>query len=74
MQLFPNHSNSIYSLGLAYQKKGDNAKALEMFKKVLELNPGNQEIQDMINQVSGVSTPEAEIDPETEPEEGETEE
>jgi len=66
MRLFPNHSNSIYSLGLAYQKKGDKTKALEMFKKVLELNPGNKEIQDRINEVSGVSVPE----PETEPEEG----
>jgi tetratricopeptide (TPR) repeat protein len=64
MQLFPNHSNSIYSLGLAYQKKGDNTKALEMFKKVLELNPGNKEIQDRINEVSGVSEPE--IEPEEE--------
>ena len=69
MQLFPNHSNSIYSLGLAYQKKGDKTKALEMFKKVLELNPGNIEIQNRINEVTGVSTLEPEAEPEAEPEE-----
>jgi len=66
VQFFPDHSNSIYSLGLAYQKEGDKTKALKMFKRALELNPGNKEIQDRINEVSGVSEPETEQETETE--------
>jgi len=41
---FPNHSNALYSLGIAYQAKGEKEKAIRVFEKVLELNPGNQDI------------------------------
>ena len=44
VQLAPNYSNALYSLGLLYEKKGDRGKALEYYKKVKELNPGNADI------------------------------
>jgi tetratricopeptide (TPR) repeat protein len=40
----PNHSNSLYSLGLAYEAKGETEEALKYFLKALDLNPGNNEI------------------------------
>jgi len=46
--LFPNHSNSLYSLALVYEKQGDYDKALELMKRVGELNMGNQDIEDKI--------------------------
>jgi len=42
--LFPNYSNAQYSLGIAYQAKGEKEKAIKSFEKVLELNPGNQDV------------------------------
>lgn len=45
LQIFPNHSNALYSLGVAWQKKGNSAKARSYFEKVLELNPDNQEVK-----------------------------
>jgi len=49
--LMPNHSNSLYFLGLIYEKKGEKEKALEYFNKVLELNPGNQTVLDKIEKL-----------------------
>jgi tetratricopeptide (TPR) repeat protein len=47
----PNHSNSLYFLGLCYEKKGEKEKALEYFKKVLELNPGNEVVLSKIREL-----------------------
>lgn len=44
LSLSPNHSNSLYSLGIAYDAKGDAKQALKYYEKVLELNPGNEEV------------------------------
>ena len=44
LTIFPNHSNSLYSLGLALERKGEKTNALEVFEKVLELNPGNEDV------------------------------
>jgi tetratricopeptide (TPR) repeat protein len=49
--LMPNHSNSLYFLGLCYEKKGEKEKALEYFKKVLELNPGNEVVLSKIKEL-----------------------
>ena len=49
LDLVPNHSNSLYALGLAYKKKGEKDKAISYFKRVLELNPGNKEVEEEIN-------------------------
>ncbi|MFZ5391486.1 MAG: tetratricopeptide repeat protein [Patescibacteria group bacterium] len=43
--LVPNHANAHYGLALVYQKKQENDKAISQLEKVLELNPGNIEIQ-----------------------------
>ena len=43
--LVSNHSNAHYSLGLAYQRKGQTNLAISEFEKVLELNPGNQDVE-----------------------------
>ncbi|MEK7104307.1 MAG: tetratricopeptide repeat protein, partial [Patescibacteria group bacterium] len=42
--LFPNHSNSLFLLGLTYEKMGEKALALQALEKVLELNPNNQQV------------------------------
>lgn len=48
IKLSPNHSNSLYSLGLALELKGEKIDALKYFKKVLELNPSNSIIENKI--------------------------
>ena len=53
LQVFPNHSNSMYSLAKIYQKQGENSKALELFQKVLQLNPNNQEVQKEVTDLGG---------------------
>jgi tetratricopeptide (TPR) repeat protein len=40
----PEHSNALYSLGLAYTVKGRTEEAILAFGRVLELNPGNQDV------------------------------
>ncbi len=44
VELTPNYSNALYSLGLLYERRGDKAMALNYFKKVEELNPNNVDI------------------------------
>lgn len=51
VELASNHSNSIYSLGLAYQLLGEKNKALFYFNKALELNPENAEVMERIKEV-----------------------
>ncbi|HNY97650.1 MAG TPA: tetratricopeptide repeat protein [Candidatus Pacearchaeota archaeon] len=50
-EVMPNHSNALYSLGLAYTKIGERTKALRLFERVLNLNPGNQDVIQKINQL-----------------------
>jgi len=49
--LFPNHSNSLFLLGLTYEKMGEKDLALQALEKVLELNPNNQQVQDQISKI-----------------------
>jgi tetratricopeptide (TPR) repeat protein len=51
--LSPNHSNSLYTLALAYQKKGNIKESIKLLEKVLELNPENQEVRDKIKELKG---------------------
>ncbi len=55
IQLRPEYANAIYSLGLAYQKKGDNINALKQFERVLELSPGNKTVIDIISELQKVN-------------------
>ncbi len=48
VELFPNHSNAVFSLGIAYEAISQNEEALLYYKKALELNPGNNMIIDRI--------------------------
>ncbi len=65
VKLNKNYSNARYFLGLLYARAKDNEKALSEFKKILELNPGNAEIEKIISNISsgknalnGISPPE----------------
>ncbi len=54
--LSPNYSNALYSLGLLYeQRRGNRAKALEYYRQVQALNPGNTDVAKKISSlVNGV--------------------
>lgn len=44
----PDHSNSLYSMGAAYEIKGDIEKAAEYYGKALKFNPENEDIKNKI--------------------------
>lgn len=48
---FPNSANTYDSMGEALMKKGDNNNAIVNYKKVLELNPRNQNAVDKLKQM-----------------------
>lgn len=52
LSLAPQHSNSLYSLAVAYEAKGDNKMALKYYNQVLELNQGNEEVIKKIKELS----------------------
>ena len=47
----PNHSNALYSLGVAYSTKGEKDLAIQAFEIVLELNPGNTDVAQKIEEL-----------------------
>ena len=51
LKIFPNHSNSLYILALAYEKKGNKEEAIKTLEKVSELNPDIQEIKSKIEEL-----------------------
>ncbi len=53
----PEYSNALYALGLAYEKKGETAEAVALFRKVRELNPDNPDIASKINSLIAPPTP-----------------
>ena len=62
---FPNYFQGRYLLGLVYDKSGEKEKAKQEFEKVLELNPDNQEVKKILENLAkglpaleGISTPE----------------
>lgn len=52
LSLAPKHSNSLYSLAVAYEAKGEIEEALKYYNQVLELNPGNREVSKKIKDLS----------------------
>ncbi len=52
LRISPDYANADYSLALAYQNKGDQAQALKFFKKVLELNPEDEEVVKRVEELS----------------------
>lgn len=74
LQSFPQYSNARYLLGLVYDKKGQREKALEEFKKVAELNPENEEVKRILeNLEKGLPALEGILTPKTLSEEKPTE-
>jgi CubicO group peptidase (beta-lactamase class C family) len=49
---FPKSANTFDSLGQAYMENGDNKKAIENYKKSIELDPGNDNAKKMIEKLS----------------------
>ena len=47
------YSNALYSLGLLYEMRSNNANALEYYYRVKELNPGNNDIISKIKSLVG---------------------
>ncbi len=50
-EMYPKASNTWDSLAEAYMKKGDNKKAIEYYKKSLELDPKNKNAEKMIEKM-----------------------
>ncbi len=55
--LVPNHSNAHFSLALSYERLGNPKKALDEYHKVLELNPGNAQIEAKIRELEKTAAP-----------------
>lgn len=47
-----NHANARYMLGLVYDKEKQKEKAIAEFQKVLELNPDNQEVKKILDNLA----------------------
>jgi len=45
IQLSPDYSNALYGLGIAYEKKNLYTQTLQIFQKLQNLNPENEEIK-----------------------------
>ena len=49
MRLNPNYSNTRFFLGLVYDKEGKEKEALEQMQAVLSLNPDNDTVKQIVN-------------------------
>ncbi|MFH1968140.1 MAG: tetratricopeptide repeat protein [bacterium] len=65
--LSSNYANALYFLGLTYSKLGQDGRAIEQFKKVSELNPGNEQIKKILNNLNSGKDPLAGIGQENPP-------
>ena len=50
--LVPQHSNAHYGLGVVYQSQGMISEALKEFETVAEFNPGNEEVERKIDELT----------------------
>ncbi len=55
--LNPNYSDALFSLGFLYEKQNFDSQALQLYRRVLELNPGNKDIKKKIDALIGVLAP-----------------
>ncbi|MFH1867272.1 MAG: tetratricopeptide repeat protein [Patescibacteria group bacterium] len=69
--LVPNHANTRFSLALIYEKKGEVDKAIAELEKVLETNPGNEQVLAKIDALK--NQPVEEQEPEMPENQGENE-
>jgi len=51
--LDPNYADALFALAVLYERTNNNAPALELYKRVLRLNPGNKDLQKKVNALSG---------------------
>ena len=69
VNLNPNYSNALYSLGLVYNALGENDNAVQAFTALSQLNPDNKDITKILNNVKAgkpafeTETPPAETPP-----------
>ncbi len=61
--LNPSHSDGLFSLAVLKERQGKKAEALELYRKVLVLNPGNKELIAKINSLSAPSDASADTTP-----------
>ncbi len=52
LSLNPNYSDAMFYLGLVYDSLGDKDKAKEQFNKVAQLNPGNKDILQILDNLN----------------------
>lgn len=52
VEIYPESWNVYDSLGEAYMKRGDQILAIKNYKKSLELNPGNENAENMLKQLT----------------------
>lgn len=53
LALNPNYSDALYALALLYERTDHKPQALELYRRVLQLNPGNKDIKNKIESLSG---------------------
>jgi tetratricopeptide (TPR) repeat protein len=53
LEFYPTDGNITFAIGETYRQKGDNAKALEFYRKTLEIQPNNRRAQQMIQRMGG---------------------
>ncbi|HBW74098.1 MAG: SLEI family protein [Candidatus Magasanikbacteria bacterium GW2011_GWA2_45_39] len=51
--LNPNYSDALFALALLYERTGNKTPAFQLYKRVLELNPGNAQIRNKVEGLGG---------------------
>lgn len=51
VQVYEDHSNALYVLGLVYERQGDTQKAIRQFEGVIKNNPDNTEVRGKLQQL-----------------------
>ncbi|MFA4831130.1 MAG: hypothetical protein WC862_05045 [Patescibacteria group bacterium] len=73
LSLNPNYSDALYALGHLYDITDHKNLALPIFEKVLELNPGNQDVQNRVDSIKKALKPAPQPEPAAEEDSGEPE-
>ena len=59
IQMNPNYSDALWSLGLLYERWGRNTDALNLYRRVQTLNPGNTDVAKKVRNLGGAVAPPA---------------
>lgn len=49
----PNYADALWSLGVLYERQGRSSDALQLYRRVQQLNPDNTTVQDKIRRLTG---------------------